>query len=139
MAGDSERGDRGMRSTGWRNPEEQHERNLVLDSIRKAFNSRECYVMLNLPVMRVKRRTSETMVVFDLGMEVELILGRSRPSFIDEIIRREKFRISYGGLEYLGSKYLPMGTYENFDNLEAASSRFAQLLDEVSAYRVSEP
>lgn len=124
----------------YRQTAKEHELELVLGSMKKALNSRGYYVMLNLPVMKVRRGQIETLVIFDLALRAELILAKSGPSLFDDtMIRRERFRISKGGMEYLGSKYLPMGNYETFDDIGAATSRFVQLLDEVSVYRVLQP
>ena len=124
----------------YRQTAKEHELELVLGSTKKALNSRGYYVMLNLPVMKVRRGQVETLVIFDLALRVELILAKSGSSLFDDtVIRRERFRISRGGMEHLSSKYLPMGNYETFDDIEAAASRFVQLLDEASVYRVLQP
>lgn len=102
----------------------QHETSVLLDSISRALRSPAgmYYVMLNL--------------LFETEPKAELILARAKKSFIDEIIRREKFRISNGGIEYLSTKYLPMGSFEQFLDLETAKFRFEKLLREVSVYRL---
>jgi len=118
----------------------EHELALVFDSMKRALNSGGYYVLLNLPAMKVSRGEESTLVIFDLGLRIELILGKCGPSiFEDTIIRRERFSISRGGMEYLSSRYLPMGNYERFDEVGAATTRLVQLLDEVSVYRVPQP
>ena len=102
----------------------QHETSVLIDSISRALRSPAgmYYVMLNL--------------VLETEPKAELILARAKKSFIDEIIKQEKFRISKGGIEYLSTKYLPMGSFEQFVDLETAKFRFEKLLSEVSKYRI---
>ena len=102
----------------------EHETFVLIDSISRALRSPAgmYYVMLNL--------------LFEAEPKAEIILARAKKSFIDEIIRREKFRISKGGIEYLSTKYLPMGSFEQFVDLETAKFRFEKLLREVSKYRI---
>lgn len=104
----------------------EHETSVLIDSIARALRSPAgmYYVMLNL--------------LFETEPKAELILARAKKSFIDEIIRREKFRISKGGIEYLSTKFLPMGSFEQFVDIETAKFRFENLLREVSKYKIEE-
>ncbi|HZW55025.1 MAG TPA: hypothetical protein VFF30_01930 [Nitrososphaerales archaeon] len=105
-------------------PSEKYERSVLLDSIARALRSPAgtYYVMLNL--------------LYEIEPKAELLLARTKPSFIDEIIGREKFSISRGAIEYLSSKYVPIGSFEQFIDLETAKFRFENLLREVSKYRI---
>ncbi len=72
------------------------------------------------------------------GPFVRLNLAKAGDSvFRDTVFDHQEIEVSEGGLGYLNSKYGYLGKFETFDDLSAAQARYAEFLNEATAYRKS--